>query len=565
MAGDDDKTVFGEEFPDPAPRRQPQQPHPHPQHPQQQQPPQPPGQGQQPSQQPPFTPPPQSPPGYGQPPPQGAPAPPAGWGPPPPGPAATPPQNTGGLQSPPGWGGGQAGGYRPNVVHPQSQPQPLFHSTPPPEQPRDSSGAPVRARLSMKEALQSAEDSAAGSSNPIVAEISALLILLGRLRSGLVTLEIGPLMNYVDRDLRSYPNRLHARGVNDQDARDALFAVAALADDIVQNLPSPDRGIWNNQPMVARFFGTRNPGVDFFTLVHQALRTPGQRADLLELLYVCLSLGFEGQYRGVDGGRARVDNERRAIYATLRQVQRRFDEDLSPRWRPVTLAARRRSGQIPLIAIAGACAAALVLAVGVTTYINDRYGRDIETTLQDLHRLPDNRALAEVRTVPVSFDGLLAAVPAAPGPEPVDPGPTQLERLRGDLGPPLDSGAVAVVQEGDYIKIRLVGAQFATNSAELSADFSSELDQVAAAIDGQPGPIQVLGFTDNRGSEQINNRLSQARATTVLEALRGQIADADRMTAVGRGSEAPLLSNSTPEGRAANRRVEIWLTREELL
>jgi type VI secretion system protein ImpK len=422
----------------------------------------------------------------------------------------------------------------------------------------------MRARLSMQEALQSASDSAAGSSNPLIAEASALMILLGRLRTGLVTLEIGPLMNHVDRDLRGYPDRLRARGVGEQDARDALFALSALADDIVQNLRSPDIGYWINQPMVARFFGTRNAGVEFFNLVQQALRSPGQRLHLLEVLHTCLSLGFEGQYRAIPGGGERLMQERRAIYATLRSVTRRPDDDLSPRWKPVAVDAKRRGLRVPFIAIAGVAATLVVGTVAAATWVNARDGLDLSNQLEDLHRLSGNRNLTEVNIVPLDFDALRSAAPAATAP-PASTASSQFLTLQERLAPQIDAGEVTLVREGRYIKLRLLGANFSTGSTQVEPGFDALASVVANALNEEEGPIQVTGFTDNVGAELSNQALSEARAESVRSVLANHIEDTDRMTVLGRGEADELESNTTAAGRAANRRVEVWIVREDRL
>ena len=71
------------------------------------------------------------------------------------------------------------------------------------------------------------------------------------------------------------------------------------------------------------------------------------------------------------------------------------------------------------------------------------------------------------------------------------------------------------------------------------------------------GLIEVQGHTDSTGSEEANQRLSQARADTVADRLVARGVPADRVRAVGKGEAEPLADNETEEGRALNRRVEL--------
>ena len=299
----------------------------------------------------------------------------------------------------------------------QKENTPLF----PPSQPVDpepsETAAPVRATLPMQEAIRAAEEGEPNSPNPLIAEATALLILLGRLRTGMVIIDIGPLMNFTDRTLRTYRDRLLGRGVSDHDARDAQFVVAALADDIVQNLHRVDTSYWMSQPMVGRFFPSRNAGEEFYDLVHDALRSARQRRDLLQLQHLCLCLGFEGKYASpFPNGRNKIAEVRGDVYAMLEQVFGRTNDDLSPNWKPIATRRERRGFQVPFFALFGISAFLVVGAVSAGTYYNSRHSVELSTELENLHR-PGGIPLREVEITPRSFDDLAEAI-AAGGAEP---------------------------------------------------------------------------------------------------------------------------------------------------
>jgi len=101
---------------------------------------------------------------------------------------------------------------------------------------------------------------------------------------------------------------------------------------------------------------------------------------------------------------------------------------------------------------------------------------------------------------------------------------------------------------------------FRTASADLNAQFFKVLDGVAlVAKKYDKTIIEVAGHTDNVGAADYNKQLSQRRATAVADYLvsRG-VAAARIMTAAG-GEDHPIASNTTEQGRAANRRVEVTL------
>lgn len=103
---------------------------------------------------------------------------------------------------------------------------------------------------------------------------------------------------------------------------------------------------------------------------------------------------------------------------------------------------------------------------------------------------------------------------------------------------------------------------FATGSADLDASSQTEIDNVAAILKAYPGVnITVEGHTDNTGDAAANKKLSMDRATTVVNKLRAKGIGAGRLTAMGYGSENPVADNSTAEGRAQNRRIEMKVTK----
>jgi len=71
--------------------------------------------------------------------------------------------------------------------------------------------------------------------------------------------------------------------------------------------------------------------------------------------------------------------------------------------------------------------------------------------------------------------------------------------------------------------------------------------------------IEVAGHTDSTGTDEYNQRLSERRAASVARFLESQGVMNQRIITVGMGESRPVADNSTPEGRQANRRVELTL------
>ena len=114
----------------------------------------------------------------------------------------------------------------------------------------------------------------------------------------------------------------------------------------------------------------------------------------------------------------------------------------------------------------------------------------------------------------------------------------------------------------DAIKLVLGDAiLFPTGSYTLTQLADATLSRVAYNLKQFPDTdVTVVGFTDNTGSEELNQTLSLERAQSVVNYLEQLGVSSARLKAIGRGWNDPIASNATPEGRAQNRRVEIYIT-----
>ena len=99
---------------------------------------------------------------------------------------------------------------------------------------------------------------------------------------------------------------------------------------------------------------------------------------------------------------------------------------------------------------------------------------------------------------------------------------------------------------------------FETNSAIPRAESEEQLANLASILKAYPQVrLKVGGYTDNRGSRQANQRLSENRAESVRRELTGMGVDSSRLEAEGYGDQHPIADNTTEPGRAKNRRISV--------
>lgn len=128
-----------------------------------------------------------------------------------------------------------------------------------------------------------------------------------------------------------------------------------------------------------------------------------------------------------------------------------------------------------------------------------------------------------------------------------------------ELRAELVSTGVQVVEDSDSIRLIMPGnITFKTDSADINSSFYPVLNSVARVLNKYSNStVMVSGHTDSTGSADYNLRLSCERAGSVAAYLQGQGVKQSRFEVMGLGSSNPIGSNSTVDGRALNRRVEI--------
>lgn len=134
-----------------------------------------------------------------------------------------------------------------------------------------------------------------------------------------------------------------------------------------------------------------------------------------------------------------------------------------------------------------------------------------------------------------------------------------LDAQAAELRAELVSTGVQVVEEQDSIRLIMPGnITFKTDSADINSSFYPVLNSVAKVLNKYSNStVMVSGHTDNTGSADYNLNLSRERAASVASYLQGQNVKASRFEVMGLGFSNPIASNSTADGRAKNRRVEI--------
>ena len=216
--------------------------------------------------------------------------------------------------------------------------------------------APVRSRR-----VQQPEFVPTVGANALIAAAAPLLVAAARIGRGRAP-DPDQLRRSMVEAVREFETRAVATGLDTHSLRAARYALCATIDDLVLSTPWGSSSSWVTRSLTSSFHNEVTGGERFFGILEQMQKDPGRHAEVVELMYLCASLGFEGRYRVLGRGSAALTELRDGLYRGIRQRRGEFERDLSPQWRGIDTGGRTLGWRVPLWLIGlGTLAAACVI------------------------------------------------------------------------------------------------------------------------------------------------------------------------------------------------------------
>ena len=348
-----------------------------------------------------------------------------------------------------------------------------------------------------------------------------------------------------------------AAGSSLERADQAAWAVAALLDDLALNTPWGGASAWPRQPLVVMLRGDVDAGTQFFSRLDELERHPNRDREMLELQYYCLALGFRGKYRVPGRAGDRSLNAVRVAAARFLRDADAEDGQLSPNWKGVIASDEPQRFIVPIwVMVLAAVVIAAAAYIGLSMSLSSQ-----AVELSALVRtLPPPSRTDVARPAPK---------PDAP-PEPEPPQPVDFALMPEFKAEAPDSlkGALSGTESVSLAKLVIQSSNpelFQSSRPTLTQGYEPLVESIAKVILANKeliGNITIVGHTDNVRLQKSNplssnQLLSEARAETIANLLVQAGVPQERIHSEGRAETDPVADNSTREGRALNRRVEV--------
>jgi type VI secretion system protein ImpK len=371
--------------------------------------------------------------------------------------------------------------------------------------------------------------------NPILSAAHPLLVIASEIRNLPSHPNPEMLRAQLTEAVKRFERDCETRGVTRENAVAARYVLCTAVDECAGSTPWGGGGLWARDTLLIRFHNETWGGEKVFQLLGKLAESPSANRDLLELIYVCISLGFEGRFRIADNGKQQLELTRERLYQLITQHSPERSKAFSLKWEPAQVEKQSWMSATPFWAFCAVIGLLGVSIYGLYSYWLANRSDPAFAAIQSIR-------LKQAQAAPVA-----AAKP----------------RLAGFLEAEIAANLVSVRDEASRSIVTLKGDNFfAPGSAAISSAALSTLEKIANALQKNPGAVLIQGHSDNVPIRSVrfpsNWELSKERALSV-QSLLGKIVEPQRLRSEGVADSEPVSPNDTPANRAKNRRVEITL------
>lgn len=382
--------------------------------------------------------------------------------------------------------------------------------------------------------------------NPFVTHAFTLLSLVTKFRNIPFHPAVNALQAQLVDEIRGFEQRLQKLGIRSEQVGIASYFLCTLIDETVLNTPWGNQSNWGHHSLLIQFHREAKGGERFFDILDRLKSHPSDNVDLLELAYLCLSLGFEGKYQLAERGLRDLDQLRQELYVSIQRTKDEFEQPLSSHWQGFRDMRAPIAKHVPFwVGVVVAGAVLILIYMGFAYAIN----RSSNRTYKHLAEVAREDIKAPPPRIPATAAQPQSAVDQS----------IRMDRFERLLSNEIARGIVDVV-DGNILRI---SNAFPSGSDRIKKTYIPVLEKIARELGTDTRRITVIGHTDNRpifsARFPSNWDLSQARAKYAANILMSAARLNGRVRFEGRADNEPIVPNDTPANRARNRRIDIQI------
>jgi len=198
--------------------------------------------------------------------------------------------------------------------------------------------------------------------NPLVNAASTLIAVFEKTRASVSHPDVGGLHQRLVNEIKAFENTAKQTGIKPEIILSARYAVCAALDEAVLNTPWGSESAWPQRTLLSIFHNETSGGEKFFLILERMKEQPAENLYILEMMYIFLSLGFEGKYRVIHRGRDMIEQMRDDLFTIIRRQRGEYERSLSPSWQGLGKTRNSLVNYIPMWVIASMVGAILFLS-----------------------------------------------------------------------------------------------------------------------------------------------------------------------------------------------------------
>lgn len=196
---------------------------------------------------------------------------------------------------------------------------------------------------------------------------------------------VAELRERVSQQIKRFESEAKARGVAPEIVLTSRYLLCTALDEAVLSTPWGAESNWSAQSLLSQFHNEVFGGEKFFVILDRMLQEPARYLDALELIYLCLAMGFEGKYRvsarGSNGGLLEVQDN---LYRCIRNQRGDIERDLSPHWKGITDRRNALVRYVPLWVVAAIAGVLLLITYSGFRWALESRAAPVESQLNSI-------------------------------------------------------------------------------------------------------------------------------------------------------------------------------------
>ena len=188
---------------------------------------------------------------------------------------------------------------------------------------------------------------AQGMANPLLAASTDLIQTMAQLATQVESRDVLSFRDWSVQQIQRFEHHCLQMDVHEEARFFARYVLCTVMDELVIKTPWGSDGVWSRQSLLSQFHGETHGGDRFFQMLDYLQQAPARNLQLLELMYVCMGLGFEGKFKLDQRGHAQLESIRDNLFHLLRRQKGEAERDLSPHWQRVTQRRNKLASYFP--------------------------------------------------------------------------------------------------------------------------------------------------------------------------------------------------------------------------